>query len=809
MLRELEGLRALARSLVRGDAEADDLIQDAAVAALVHPPETGRPVRPWLAMVIRNRWRMNRRGDARRLGREQAVALDEVVEVMDDPVDRARAFERLGAALVALDEPFKSTVIRRYLDGETAAEIARAVGVPAGTVRWRLKIGLERLRAALDASTPRWSCALAPFAFGKGALLVKAKTWLVSAVVLLLLVGATAFSLTRHLSPRSPPIAAVVPPKTGNVTPGGVGAISTSPRTQTQGSHDPLPGQGRPILEDSAAAGGILAGRVINWSTGDGVPNAELTFTADAGAVTVRTHDDGVFELAPPAPDRFMLSAVASPGFLPYAPELAHSTVRVELAAGRAVRGITVFLFPAVDYHGRVLDLRGTPIAGARVRLLGTPTGEQAIEKLATEWSSDSTGAFTFHAADGAVLEATLGTARGWARLDDKVAITKQLVIEVGEAPARDATIRGTTIDPTGAPIADVLVRAEPERPMAAAEPERPPSAADTRATAFATSAADGSFALEGLDRGRYRVAAEIDGHAPAVQPQVAGGTRNVKLVLDGGLPIAGTVVTSDGNPVPAYTLLVMLRKGAARELVVARSIVDPRGRFDVRVAAGDYELVASATGWAPSPPAPVSAGTRDAKLVVTVGATLRGIVIDAADKSPLRYARVMREASGGGATPLPANAGTVTRADGSFELAGIPPGPVSITVGAGDYHPRVEAGLTAVDGAVLGPIVVPLTKVLEGEQPTLELVGIGCKLSARGEGLTADMVFPDSGAAAAGIVAGDVITAVDGMSVATIGLDGAISRIRGTAGTTVVITLARDTGPISLVVMRKKLRGV
>ena len=43
-----------------------------------------------------------------------------------------------AAALTALDEPFRTTVIRRYLDGQSAADIAKALGIPAGTVRWRL-----------------------------------------------------------------------------------------------------------------------------------------------------------------------------------------------------------------------------------------------------------------------------------------------------------------------------------------------------------------------------------------------------------------------------------------------------------------------------------------------------------------------------------------------------------------------------------------------------------------------------------------------------------------------------------------------
>jgi DNA-directed RNA polymerase specialized sigma24 family protein len=108
---ELAGLRGLARALAHGDA--DDLLQDAAVIALEHPPATDRSVKPWLATVILNRWRMNRRSDARRQAREQAVEVE--VEQVDPPnsADRARLLQRLSDALVALDEPFRSTVIAR------------------------------------------------------------------------------------------------------------------------------------------------------------------------------------------------------------------------------------------------------------------------------------------------------------------------------------------------------------------------------------------------------------------------------------------------------------------------------------------------------------------------------------------------------------------------------------------------------------------------------------------------------------------------------------------------------------------------
>lgn len=558
---------------------------------------------------------------------------------------------------------------------------------------------------------------------------------------------------------------------------------------------DPMSGQTRATVEPGDAAGGLLAGRVVNWATGDGVAGAELTFTSDAGASTVRSREDGGFELAPPAPGRFTLTAAAAPGFLPYAPELMHSTVHVALARHQAVRGITVFLFPALDYRGRVVDAHGAPAPGAHVRLLGTPAGEQMIDRLDTEWTTDRDGRFTFHAADGAVLEATRGAARGWAQLDGDAAVTRQLTITLGDAPARDATITGRAIDAGGAPLADVLIRASPT------------TFDPTRSTAFATSGPDGAFALRGLDRELYDLDAEAEDRAPAALAGVRGGSRDVTLTLDAGLAITGHVLDGNGAPAPAYTLLVFRHDGVARHLIVARSLVDPLGRFEVRVPAGSYELVASAPGWAPSAPTRAAAGATDVALTLSAGATLRGTVVDAADQRPIGHARVAREASSGGASIQPANAGTLTQPDGTFELTGIPPGPLSITITATGFNPRIESGMTASDGATLGPLTLGLTRLAEGEQPSTELVGIGIVLAADGDELRVIRVLAGGGAEAAGIVVGDRVTAIDGLPVAPLGVDGAVSRIRGIEGTTISVTVHRGDQQIPLIVTRRRLK--
>src|SRR6185369_11814911 len=60
------------------------------------------------------------------------------------------AMRHLADLVVRLEEPLRTTLLLRYDEGLTAEAIARAQEVPAGTVRWRLKVALDRLREGLD-----------------------------------------------------------------------------------------------------------------------------------------------------------------------------------------------------------------------------------------------------------------------------------------------------------------------------------------------------------------------------------------------------------------------------------------------------------------------------------------------------------------------------------------------------------------------------------------------------------------------------------------------------------------------------------
>lgn len=147
-------VRRLAGRLLRDDALADDLTQEALLTALVTPPTKGLPVGPWLGKVVRNLVRMRVRSTRRRQDRETAVAgrQDHHHDCPNSPEALAAQIEAqrtLTSLVGSLEEPFRATILLRYYDGLSAAEIAARQGVPAGTVRWRLKAGLDKLRTAL------------------------------------------------------------------------------------------------------------------------------------------------------------------------------------------------------------------------------------------------------------------------------------------------------------------------------------------------------------------------------------------------------------------------------------------------------------------------------------------------------------------------------------------------------------------------------------------------------------------------------------------------------------------------------------
>jgi RNA polymerase sigma-70 factor, ECF subfamily len=189
-------LLRLAKHLVRDPDQAADAVQETWIATLRQPPARDRPLRPWLSHVLRNLVRKQARGEGRRRVREEiAAGVDADSAASSEAlVERVQLQQMVTRAVLALDEPFRSVLLHRYLEDRSSAEIARLMAVPEGTVRWRLKEGLDRVRAELDQQHggARWRALLV------GVLPVRvAASWKVAAAAALLVTVGIGLAVRR------------------------------------------------------------------------------------------------------------------------------------------------------------------------------------------------------------------------------------------------------------------------------------------------------------------------------------------------------------------------------------------------------------------------------------------------------------------------------------------------------------------------------------------------------------------------------------------------------------------------------------
>jgi hypothetical protein len=106
---------------------------------------------------------MQRRSGTRREQRELAAPVSGTTAEPEHELVRLEVLRTLVAALDRLAPDDRKIIVRRFFEGESAAEIARALAIPAATVRSRIHRSLKMLRAALDEkfdARSTWSAAI-------------------------------------------------------------------------------------------------------------------------------------------------------------------------------------------------------------------------------------------------------------------------------------------------------------------------------------------------------------------------------------------------------------------------------------------------------------------------------------------------------------------------------------------------------------------------------------------------------------------------------------------------------------------------
>jgi RNA polymerase sigma factor (sigma-70 family) len=149
----------LARWLLRDEAAADDVLQEASLRALRYFDSLrGNEARPWFLGIVRNACftYLNERSGRH----EQTGFEDDELESLHyaagfaapDPAEvlaRGRERSLVDAAIRSLPPPLREVIVLRELEGLEYAEIALVASVPIGTVMSRLSRARSRLKTVL------------------------------------------------------------------------------------------------------------------------------------------------------------------------------------------------------------------------------------------------------------------------------------------------------------------------------------------------------------------------------------------------------------------------------------------------------------------------------------------------------------------------------------------------------------------------------------------------------------------------------------------------------------------------------------
>jgi RNA polymerase sigma-70 factor (ECF subfamily) len=157
-------VHALAQRVLGSDGRAEDVTQDVFIDLWNRPERydaSRGSLRVFLITVAHGRAVDILRSDSARAGREQRTARETATadyDVESEVWDLAVAAQ-LKQAILTLSERERRPIELAYFGGHTYREVASLLGEPEGTIKSRIRAGLQQLRVALgqEGSEPTWT----------------------------------------------------------------------------------------------------------------------------------------------------------------------------------------------------------------------------------------------------------------------------------------------------------------------------------------------------------------------------------------------------------------------------------------------------------------------------------------------------------------------------------------------------------------------------------------------------------------------------------------------------------------------------
>jgi RNA polymerase sigma-70 factor (ECF subfamily) len=152
----------LAARVIGDRRAAEDVSQDVFLYVWEHPsafdPDRGR-LRTFLGTLAHRRSVDHvRREEARRRRGERDAALRNSVPDVDEMAMALVAAERVREEVGQLPAEQREAIELAYFGGRTYRQVAEELGIPEGTAKSRLRLGLRRIADALESNGIEWAC---------------------------------------------------------------------------------------------------------------------------------------------------------------------------------------------------------------------------------------------------------------------------------------------------------------------------------------------------------------------------------------------------------------------------------------------------------------------------------------------------------------------------------------------------------------------------------------------------------------------------------------------------------------------------
>ncbi|HAN30105.1 MAG TPA: hypothetical protein DCQ06_00775 [Myxococcales bacterium] len=352
----------------------------------------------------------------------------------------------------------------------------------------------------------------------------------------------------------------------------------------------------------------------------------------------------------------------------------------------------------------------------------------------------------------------------------------------------RDGPLRGRVLDPDGkaVPKAKVTVR------WGAGQAR---ISVDSRG-AFTWSRPDVPVEV-------VQVAAASPRHQPSEWTKAQPGQEMLLQLGPGGF-LRGNVLSADGQGVsPAMVQVVEVDVGAAPTAPGALPLFlvkEKSGAFRLGpLQPGRYRIRGESQrhSSADLTDLVVSAGQNSDghELTLGNGCQVTGDIRSTSGK-PLRGAVIHLLVPGSKMGPRR----TMSRADGGYQLEGVPVGRFTLRVSKRGFLTSMTSGVEC-DNNQQVLRTLELRPARSGEKFAFQ--GIGATLAQRGDSVIIRALVPESPAAGSGLRIGDRIMGVDGQPISSRSLSRVIEMIRGEPGTSVELSIERDGGQTTIVINR------